>query len=106
MTVLLLLDQGHAAATVAQALGLDAGSVYRYAQSYRLQGLMGYLSGEPPGYWGLLSSVQLAGLYRELGQTRYTDCRAIAAWLAATYGVRYAVSGLTDLLHRLGYSYR
>ena len=65
-------------------------------------GLADYLWTEQPGYWGLLTSVQLAGLYRELGQQLYTDCRAIADWLARTYGVRYSVSGLTVLLHRLG----
>jgi hypothetical protein len=52
-----------------------------------------------------LTSAQLAGLCRELGQQLYTDCRAIADWLARTYGIRYSVSGLTDLLHRLGFSY-
>ena len=97
-----MLRQGHAAATVAQVLGVDVSSVYRYAQSYHLQGLSTYLRAEQPGYWGLLTSSQLAGLCRELGQTLYTDCRAIADWLARTYGVRYSVSGLTDLLHRLG----
>ncbi|AWM33981.1 hypothetical protein DDQ68_15010 [Hymenobacter nivis] len=82
-------------------MGLAGSSVYRYAQPYRLQGLAGYQAAEQPGYWGLLSSGQRAGLCRELGQTLYTDCRAIADWLAATYSVRYSVSGLTDLLHRL-----
>ena len=33
-TVLLMLDQGHAAAAVAQTLGVDASSVYRYAQTH------------------------------------------------------------------------
>ena len=106
VTVLLMLHQGHAAAAVAQALGVDVSSVYRYAQTYHLLGLAGYLRAEQPGYWGLLTSSQLAGLCRELGQLLYTDCRAIADWLAATYGVRYSVSGLTDLLHRLGFSYK
>ena len=106
VTVLLMLDHGRPAAAIAQDLGLDVSSVYRYAQTYRLQGLRGYLAAEQPGYWGLLSSVQLAGLCRELGQTLYTDCRAIAAWLAVTYEVHYSVSGLTDLLHRLGYRYK
>ena len=100
--MLLLPDQGHAATTVAQALGVDVSSVYRYAQTYQLHGLAGYPRAEQPGYWGLLTSAQLAGLCRELGQQLYTDCRAIADWLAATHGVRYPVSGLTDLLHRLG----
>ena len=50
--MLLLLDQGHAAATVAQALGVDVSSVYRYAQTYQLHGLAGYLRAEQPGYRG------------------------------------------------------
>ena len=49
-----MLDQGHAAATV--ALGVDAGSVYRYAHTYQLHGLASYLRAEQPGYWGLLTS--------------------------------------------------
>lgn len=106
VTVLLMLDRGRAVAAIAEDLGLDEATVYRYAQTYRLKGLSGYLAAEQPGYWGLLSSAQLAGLCQELNQTLYTDCRAIADWLAATYQVRYSVSGLTDLLHRLGYSYK
>ena len=99
-------DQGHAAATVAPALGVDGSSGYRYAQTYHLQGLRGYLRAEQPGYWGLLTSSQLAGLCRELGQPLYPDSPALADWLARTYGVRYTISGLTALLHRLGFSYK
>lgn len=106
VTVLLLLDRGQAVAAMAGDLGLDEATVYRYTQTYRVQGLLGYLKAEQPGYWGLLTSAQLACLTRELGQTLYTDCRAIADWLAAHYGVRYSVSRLTDLLHRLGFSYK
>ena len=106
VTVLLLLDRGRAVAAIAEDLGLDEATVYRYAQTYQLQGLAGYLRAKQPGYWGLLTSAQLAGLCRELSQQIYTDCRPIADWLAATYGVRYTVSGLTDLLHRLGFSYK
>ena len=106
VTVLLMLDQGHAAAAVAQALGVDGSSVYRYAQAYRLQGLVAYLRAEQPGYWGLLTSAQLAGLCHEVSPTLYPDGRAVAGWVLATYGVQYTVSGLPDLLHRLGYSYK
>jgi len=106
VTVLLMLDQGHTPPAVAQALGVNVSSVYRHAEAYRLQGLTGYLAAAQPGYWGLLTSAQLAGLGRELDATLYTDCRAVADWVAAAYGVRYTVSGLTDLLHRLGYSYK
>ena len=52
----------------------------------------------------VLTNAQLAGLRRELDQALCTDCRAIADWLATTYGVRYSVSVPIDLLHRLGFS--
>ena len=52
VTVLLMLHQGHAAATVAQTLGVDASSVYRYAQTHQLHGLAGYLRAEQPDYRG------------------------------------------------------
>ena len=105
VTVLLMLDQGHAPPAVAQALGVDVRSVYRPAEAYRLRGLTGYLAAAQPGDGGLLTSAQLAGLGQELDQT-LTDGRAVADWVAAAYGVRYPVSGLTDLLHRLGFSYK
>ena len=79
VTVLLISGQGHAAVTVAQALRVDASSVYRCAQTYQLHGLAGYLRA---GH--LLTSAQLVGLCRELDQALYPDCWAIADWLAAT----------------------
>ena len=106
VTVLLMLDHGRPAGIIAQDLGLDDGTVYRYAEAFGRLGLARYLAHEQPGYWGLLTSAQLAGLCHELGQTLYTDCRAVQAWLAQAYGVAYSVSGLTDLLHRLGFCYK
>lgn len=87
--------------TIAEDLGLDEATVYRYVQTYRTHGLTHYLAVEQPGYWGL-TSAQLAGLCREPGQTRYPDCRAVVDELLATYRVRYSVSSLMDRLHRLG----
>ncbi len=106
VTVVVPLDRGRSVVAIAEDLGLDQATVYRYAQAYREKGLAGYLKAEQSGYWGLLTSAQLAGLAQELGQHLYTECRAITAWLAARYGVRYSVAGLTDLLHRLGFSYQ
>jgi transposase len=104
--VVLLLDAGRSAATVAQDLGLDEGTVYRYAAAFARLERAQYLAHEPHGYWGLLTSAQLAGLCQELRQTLYTDCRPLQAWLEQATGVRYALSGLTALLHRLGFVYK
>lgn len=106
VTAVLMLDVGWGAGQVAQALGLDEATVYRYAQAFARLGLEKYVAHEQPGYWGLLTSAQLAGLCRQVRHTLYTDCRAIQAWLQQTYGVAYSVSGLTDLLHRLGFRYK
>ncbi|WP_151086484.1 IS630 family transposase [Hymenobacter baengnokdamensis] len=106
VTVVLLLDKGRSAGSIADDLGLDDGTVYRYAEAFARLGLEKYLAHEQRGYWGLLTSTQLAGLCQELRRTLYTDCRPLQAWLTQATGVRYSVSGLTDLLHRLGFVYK
>lgn len=106
VTVVLMLDAGWPVVTVAETLGLDEATVYRYARAFADLGLARYLAHEQPGYWGLLTSAQLAHLCRELNTRLYTDAKAIQAWLLRTYRVAYSLSGLTDLLHRLGFTYK
>ena len=106
VTTVLMLSSGRRPAQVAEDLGIDLATVYRYAQGFTDQGLAGYLQPHYPGYWGALSATQLSGLRQELNRTLHTDCKSIQAWLGFTYGVHYSISGLTDLLHRLGYSYK
>lgn len=102
VTRLRLLDKGWAVATIAEALGLDDGTVYRYAQAYQTQGLAKYLLTDQACYWGLLTSSQLAHLCQKVNRTLYLDGKGIRAWLRETCQIHYSVSGLTDRLHRLG----
>ena len=81
VTVVLMLDAGRSAATVAQDLGLDEATVYRYAQAWQRLGLDKYLLHEVATYWGLLCSAGLAALSREVEQILYTDVRALGQWL-------------------------
>jgi len=106
VTVLLLLDTGWSLASVAEALGLDEATVYRYVRAFTDLGLGKYLAHEQPGYWGLLTSAQLAHLCQQVNTPLYTDCKGLQDWLLRTYRVQYSVSGLTDLLHRLGFTYK
>jgi transposase len=106
VTVVLMLDGGWSLGSVAEALGLDETTVYRYVRAFTDLGLEKYLAHEQPGYWGLLSSAQLAHLCREVNMQLYTDCKDLQAWVLATYGIAYSRSGLTDLLHRLGFTYK
>jgi transposase len=106
VTVVLMLDAGWPSGSVAEALGLDEATVYRYVRAFTDLGLAKYLAHEQPGYWGLLTSAQLAHLCREVNAQLYTDCKALQAWLLRTYRVAYSRAGLTDLLHRLGFTYK
>ncbi len=106
VTVVLMLDAGWPLGSVAEALGLDETTVYRYVRAFTELGLSNYLAHEQPGYWGLLNSAQLARLCHELHPTLYTEVQAIRAWVAVTCRVHYSVSGLTQLLHRLGFTYK
>jgi transposase len=110
VTVVLMLDTGWAVATVAETLGLDEATVYRYARAFADLGLVKYLAHKQPGYWGLLTSAQLAHLCQQVNTQLYTDCKGLQDWLLRTYQVAYQVaysrSGLTDLLHRLGFTYK
>lgn len=106
VTVVLLLDKGRAVATIADDLGLDPATVYRYAAAWRTQGVAAFAGDKPAGYWGRLSSAQLAQLGQELDTHLYTDCRQVRAWLLTHCGITYSISGVTALLHRLGYCYK
>ena len=108
VTIVLLLDKGRSVSSIADDLGVSEATVYRYAGAYQAQGLRAFAGSDSQagGYWGRLTSFQLADLCQELGRHVYTDCRQIGDWLALTCQVEYTISGLTDLLHRLGFSYK
>ena len=106
VTVVLLLDKDRSVPSIADDLGLDETTVYRYARAVATLGLAQYLAHEQPGYWGLLTSAQLAHLCQQVNTQLYTDCKALQDWLLRTHRVHYSVSGLTDLLHRLGFTYK
>ena len=106
VTVILLLDKRRPLASIADDLGLDEATVYRYARAFTALGVDQYLAHEQPGYWGLLTSAQRTHLCQQVNATLYTDCQHVRDWLLRTYRVQYSRSGLTDLLHRLGFTYQ
>ena len=77
VTGVLMLDAGWPVATVAETLGLDEATVYRYVRAFAALGLARYLAHEQPGYWGLLTSAQLAHLCQQVNATLYTACSAL-----------------------------
>ncbi len=51
VTTIILLAKGLSPAEVADYLGIDSSTAYRYLNSYKLDGLDKYLSTDYKGYW-------------------------------------------------------
>ena len=52
-------------------------------------------------------TTELEKFHRSLRDKRQADrVKSVIAYIDKQYGVRYSISGVTDLLHRLGFSYK
>lgn len=106
VTVLLMLDKGRGIPDVAEDLGIDDSTIYRYFNTYTQEGLNKYLFTEYKGYWGRMTSEQILELRQELNTHLYTDSKEIVHWVSQKWGIEYTPSGMIALLHRIGFSYK
>jgi transposase len=100
------LSKGWSAAQVAEILLFDEKTSRHYFERYQQGGLQMLLddnySGAEPG----LNAHQMSELESHLEEYILPDAKSVIAHIDKLYGVRYSVSGVTDLLHRLGFSYK
>ena len=106
VTVLLMLDLGETPQKIALFLGTDDSTIYRHLENYQTNGLDKYLENNYGGYWGKLSSHELAKLRKELKTRLYENAREICEFIKNEFGVEYRVEGLVPLLHRIGFEYK
>lgn len=106
INAVILLGQGRAVADVADALLFDPDTVRGYFKRYQEGGLDGLVRMAYVGSEALLDTAQLGELDAHLQTHLYPSAAAIARWVEKRWGVRYTPSGMTAVLHRLGYSYK
>jgi transposase len=106
VTTILLLDKGLSITEIADYLGIDSSTIYRYVNSYINDGLVVYLQTDYQGYWGLLSSHQISQLRKELNTNLYLDSKEVANWIYIRWGITYTHQGVVDLLNRIGFTYK
>ena len=102
------LATGWTAEEVAEILQVDANTVRNHFKRYRVAGLAG-LNRVGDGVGGspcLLTEEQLIALDIHLQANLYLSAKAIAHRVEETFGVSYTESGMTAVLHRLGYVYK
>lgn len=101
-----LLATGWTAEQVAEALLIDPNRVRNHFRRYQAVGLKALGDIACRGSDCLLDADQLAILDRHLQNNLYLTAKAIAHWVEETVGVTYTESGMTALLHRLGFVYK
>ena len=102
----LALATGWTAEEVAEILQVDANTIRNHFKRYREGGIkaLGHIAFR--GSACALDEEQLAILDARLQEHLYMTAKAIARWVEDTFEVSYTESGMTALLHRLGYVYK
>ena len=103
-----LLANGWTAEDVAEALLVEPNTVRNHFKCYR-EGGIDALRAIGTGVGGsacALDAQQLADLDAHLQENVYLSAKEVAHWVKETFGVSYTESGMTAVLHRLGYVYK
>lgn len=100
------LAKGWSAAQVAEILLIDEKTSRHYFQRYQNGGSLALLDDHYTGAEPKLDEHQMCELEAELQIRIFPDAKAVIAHIKKQYGVRYSVSGVVALLHRLGFSYK
>jgi transposase len=101
-----LLGTGWSAEQFAEVLQVDPNTVRNHFKRYEQRGVkaLGHVAFR--GSACALVEGQLAELDAHLQTHLYQTAKANVAWVKATFGVSCTESGMTALLHRLGYVYK
>ena len=100
------LAKGWSAAQVAEILLFDEKTSRHYVERYQQGGVPALLEDNYRGADPKLDEHQMKELDQYLQEHLLPDAKAVIAHIEQCYQVRYSVSGVTDLLHRLGFSYK
>lgn len=106
VTVLLMLNQGYSPADIAETLGLDDSTVYRYKAAFIESDLDSYLGTNYFAYQGKLAVEQEGLLKEELQNFLYISSREVTEFIEKTFRIRYTTDGVVKLLRRLGFVYK
>ena len=110
LQVLILAQQGQTAPRIVAATGVSRRTIQEWVQRYNRDGLAGLKDRRRGGHHRRLTDTQEQQIQQYLDRTaadprdgvrRGADLRR---WIEQRFGVLYSLTGVYDLLHRLGYS--
>jgi transposase len=103
---IVLLGKGWTFGQVAEALLVDEETIRQYLISYKERGIKGLLSLKYKGKASKLSDKELKQLEKHLEKETYLKVEEIIFYIKKIFNIKYTVSGMTDLMHRMGFVYK
>lgn len=103
---IVLLGKGWTFNQVAEALLMDEETIRNHLKRYKENGIKGLLSINYKGTESKLSKKELKKLDKHLEQDTYLKVEEIVFYVKKTFNKKYSISGMTDLLHRMGFVYK
>ena len=100
------LSKGWSAAEVAEILLFDEKTSRHYFERYQQGGLQALLDGNYTGAEPKLDEHQIRELDEYLQEHIMSDAKSVIAHIDKQYAIHYSLSGVTALLHRMGFSYK
>jgi len=106
INAIILLGSGWSVSQVAQALLIDEKTVRLWYEKYTRGGTDELLALHYEGKAPSLTAEQQEELAKHLDEHTYLTSNAIRSYIKKKYRVEYKPSGVKELLHRLGFSYK
>jgi transposase len=104
--VVLLLDQSWTHQKIAEALFLDESSVLNFKKRYENGGIEGLINDQYFGRISFLSDKNIEILKTDLRSCMFLSTKAVIEHVQNKFKITYSRGGMTDLLHRIGFSFK
>ena len=100
------LAVGYSAKEIADILMIDDETLRNYVKRYQDGGVKALLENKHKGSSSNLSEMELKELELHVKSNSYLSADGIVDYVYKTYGIKYSISGMTQLLHRLDFVYK
>lgn len=104
--VILLLDDNKTYRNISEYLFLDDGTIANYKKRYREGGLEGLILDNYTTRRTRLTEFEESELVKDLDEKIYASVKEIVSHIKKKFRVKFSISGCTNLLHRLGFSFK
>src|SRR3954453_11437561 len=105
LSAVLWSDEGRSREVIADLLGVSTRQVGQWLRIFRNKGLEELCTLHYRGDPGRLGPAQVERLKREIATGAFHNAEQVRTWVQDTLGVAYSISGIKDLLRRVGASY-